>query len=334
MPDVAGDLDLIGAARGWGIGDCVVAVVEPDGVRSAAVGVDPDEHVEIGSVSKGLTALLYEDALTRGEIERTTTLAESLPDLAGSPAGAIALDALATHRSGLPRLPAAMHPWRRTWDLMRSGRNPYGDTLEQVLRQARLTKVAPRPRPLYSNLGFALLGHAVAARAGMFYADLLQARLADPLGLTSVHVPDTRGAVRPRAMAGTTRRGRSRAPWVGEGIGPAGAVRATVADTALLVRALLDSTAPGLAALDPRADFQGPYRIGSAWITSSPGRGRSSRGVGSSGEPAPTVTWHNGGTGGFRSFVGLDRDRGRGIVVVSPRSVAPDRHAIEWLVAG
>lgn len=320
MTEVIGDLDLIGAARGWGIGDCVLAVVDPDGVRLAAVGVDPAEHVELGSVSKGLTGLLYEDAVERGEVERSTRLGDAVPALAGSPVGAIPLDALATHRSGLPRLPAGMQPWRRTWDLVRHGRNPYGETLDQLLRQARMTKVAARSAPLYSNLGYALLGHAVAARAGLGYPELLEARLAAPLGLASVHVPDTRGSLQPGAMTGTTRRGRPRSPWVGEGIGPAGAVRATVHDAARLVAALLDDSAPGLAALRPRAAFQGSARIGSAWITSDLGRaGRA-------------VTWHNGGTGGFRSFVGLDRDRGRGIVVVSPRGVAPDRHATDWLV--
>ncbi|WP_158277176.1 serine hydrolase domain-containing protein [Serinibacter arcticus] len=320
MPDVIGDLDLIGTARGWGIGDCVLGVVDPDGVRVAGVGVDPAQHVELGSVSKGLTGLLYEDALERGEVERTTALGDALPALAGTAAGAIPLDALATHRSGLPRLPAGMHPWRRSWDLLRHGRNPYGESLAQVLRQAARTGVAGRPKPLYSNLGFALLGHAVAARSGVEYAALLESRLAVPLGADSLHVPDTRGEIRPGAMVGTTGRGRSREPWVGEGIGPAGGVRATITDAARLVQALLDGDAPGLSALRPRADFVGAYRIGSVWVTSSPGGGER------------RITWHNGGTGGFRSFVGLDREAGRGIVVVSPRSVAPDRRATEWLL--
>jgi CubicO group peptidase (beta-lactamase class C family) len=30
-----------------------------------------------------------------------------------------------------------------------------------------------------------------------------------------------------------------------------------------------------------------------------------------------TMVWHNGGTGGYRSFVALDRERGRAVVVLS-----------------
>ena len=66
---------------------------------------------------------------------------------------------------------------------------------------------------------------------------------------------------------------------------------------ARLTQALLDGSAPGLSALDPVADFVGPAaRIGAAWITLEV-KGR-------------RITWHNGATGGFRSWIGLDRDAG------------------------
>ncbi|TGO06583.1 serine hydrolase domain-containing protein [Serinibacter arcticus] len=314
-----GDTDLLGSVRGWRLGDCVVAVVQDGGVVTAGVGADPEQHVEIGSISQALTGLLYEDALERGEVARTTTLGDALPTLVGSPAAGVTLDALATHRSGLPRLAAGTSPRRREWDLVRHGRNPYGETLPQLLRQTVSTSVTATPRVLCSNLGGALLGHAVAARAGTDYAGLLDARLAAPLGLDSVHVADVRGDLLPGTMVGTTRRGRRREAWVGEGIAPAVGVRATVGDVARLAAAILAGEAPGLGALEPRADLDGGTRIGSGWLTSAPGRtGR-------------TVTWLGGGTGGFRSYLGLDRARGRAIVAVSPRSVAPDGPALGWL---
>lgn len=312
-------LDLPGTVRGWRLGDAVVAVVQDGEVVTAGAGADPQQHVEIGSISQALTGLLYEDALERGEVTRTTTLGEALPALGGSPSAAVTLDALSTHRSGLPRLAAGTSPRLRRWELARYGRNPYGESLPQLLRQTVSTPVSATPRALCSNLGFALLGHAVAARAGMEYAGLLHTRVAAPLGLDSMHVAGVRGDLLPGTMVGTTRRGRRREAWVGEGMAPAGGVRATVGDVARLAAAILAGSAPGLAALDARADLTGDVRIGSGWLTSPLGRtGR-------------TVTWHNGGTGGFRSYVGLDRARGRAIVAVSPRAVVPDRAALGWL---
>jgi len=68
--------------------------------------------------------------------------------------------------------------------------------------------------------------------------------------------------------------------------------------------------APGIDALRPRADFA-PDRIGWAWLSRpDPVTGR-------------TVVWHNGGTGGFTSFLGVDRQAGVAVVVLSAVG-APD----------
>ncbi|NKY41075.1 serine hydrolase, partial [Cellulomonas septica] len=80
-------------------------------------------------------------------------------------------------------------------------------------------------------------------------------------------------------------------------------VRSTTADLAVLLTALLDGAAPGAWALDPRADLDATERVGLFWLTRSTDVG--------------TTTWHNGMTGGFASFVGLDRAARRGVVVLS-----------------
>jgi CubicO group peptidase (beta-lactamase class C family) len=44
--------------------------------------------------------------------------------------------------------------------------------------------------------------------------------------------------------------------------------------------------------------------------------------------PSPTdgrmITWHNGGTGGFTAFLGLDRERRVGVVILSARAENPN----------
>ncbi|MFE2557279.1 serine hydrolase domain-containing protein [Streptomyces sp. NPDC059352] len=311
------------------------AVVSPGGTRIACLGAgrdttadaaagttagtvagaELDADFEIGSISKGVTGLLYAEALARGEIEARTTLGDLLP-LGDAPAGRVTLEALSIHRSGLPRIPASAHPWRRTVSLWRHGTNPYGEDVGQLLDQARGVRVG-KPRSRYSNLGYELLGHALARAARTTYAELVLQRVTTPLGLGCFYLPATAGQLRPGAVRGTSRRGRPREPWTGEALGPAGGIRADIRSMARLTEALLDGSAPGIAALDPVAPLGAGARIGAAWVTVQV------KGL--------TVTWHNGGTGGFRSWLGLDRATGTGVAVLSATTASVDRHGFALL---
>ncbi|MEV0646135.1 serine hydrolase domain-containing protein [Phytomonospora sp. NPDC050363] len=291
------------------------AVVSAEGTAVAVVGAGLDADFEIGSISKGVTGLLYADALRRGEVASDTTLGELLP-LGECPAAGVSLASLSTHRSGLPRLPKSAQPWRRAFALWRHGTNPYGESLDLLLEQARGVAVG-KARPQYSNFGFELLGHALASAASTTYAELVERRVAGPLGLDPFYVPATVGELRPGAVDGRSHRGRARAPWTGEALGPAGGIRASIGAMARFTAALLDGSAPGTAALDPVADFRPGARIGAAWITYR-----------LKGRP---VTWHNGGTGGFRSWLGLDRATGTGVVVLSATATGVDRHGFKLL---
>lgn len=292
-----------------------LGIVSPAGLRCAVLGADPSADFEIGSVSKGVTGLLYADALDRGEVSDDTRLGDLLP-VEDTPVAAVTLESLSRHSSGLPRLPAAMSPWRRTFALWRHGTNPYGDTLDELVAQARTVTVG-RSAPSYSNLGFELLGHAVAAAAGTTYRQLLRDRLVRPLGLGTLYAPAHPAELRCTALAGRSRRGRVQEAWTGEALAPAGGIRSTVADLTVLAAALLDGTAPGLGALEPRHDFSRGVRIGAAWITLGTGD--------------RTVTWHNGRTGGFASWVGLDRSGQTGVVLLSATAASLDRHGFRLL---
>jgi CubicO group peptidase (beta-lactamase class C family) len=286
-----------------------------EGTTTAVIGADFEADFEIGSISKGVTGLLYADAIERGEIEPGTALGDLLP-LKDTPVGDVTLGALSTHSSGLPSLPSAAQPYRRTLRLWRHGANPYGEDLDGLLEQARTAKLG-KPRHRYSNCGFELLGHALAAAAGTSYAELLRTRIAEPLGLDPFYTPAAADDLRPGALLGVSGRGRPREAWTGEALAPAGGIRASIGGMARLTEALLDGTAPGTAALDPVARFGAGVRIGAAWITI--------------GAKDQAVTWHNGGTGGFRSWLGLDRTAGVGVVVLSATAASVDRAGFSLL---
>lgn len=302
----------LGEPAAWGI-----ALIEGDEVVHARHRLPADGDAEIGSVSKGVTALLYRDAVERGEVDPDDRLRQHLP-LDGCPAGEVTLGALAQHRSGLPRLPATPGMLGRSWRLWRHQQNPYGDTLAELLEQTRATKVG-RERASYSNLGFELLGHAVAAAAGTTYAELVRTRVAKPLGLDSWYVPAAPDEVGPHAVAGTSRGGKPAAAWTGEALGPAGGIRSTLGDLTTFAGTLLDRSVPGAGALEPTTSFAGPaVRIGDAWLTSRV-RDRD-------------VTWHNGGTGGWRCWLGFDRDAGRAAVVLLGTSRSVDRLGMDLVL--
>jgi CubicO group peptidase (beta-lactamase class C family) len=292
----------------------VVALVTPAGAEVGAAGADEHADVELGSVTKGITGFLWRDAVARGEVADDALLGDHLdvpPHLAG-----IRLSALATHTSGLPRLAGGSEMARRTWELWRHGRNPYREDVAGLLSQLTEVKVG-KPAPAYSNLGFELLGHAVAGAAGLAYPELVTQRVANPLGLADTYVPTSAARLRPGAVAPRNRRGRVVEPWANEAIAPAGGVRSSATDLAVLLRAMLDRTAVGAEAMDPIAPFVGSMRIGAGWLTGPLLR--------------RTVTWHNGGTGGFRSFVGIDRDHGVGVALVSASTRSVDGAAARLL---
>lgn len=292
-----------------------LALVSPGSTTFAHHDCSPDAEFEIGSISKGVTGLLYHVGLERAEVDPGTRLDELLP-LAGCPAGGVVLADLATHRSGLPRV-LGTHLLRRTLDHYRHGTNPYPEGLDELYEAARHVQLRPG-RPAYSNAGFQLLGHALGAAAGVTYAELVRTRIVEPLDISPCYVPAAAAELSPSALAGHA--GRRRVdPWLGAAIGPAGGIRASLGALAGLAGALLDGTAPGVAALDPVRDFAGPaVRIGAGWFTTD----RRHRGL---------LTWHNGGTGGFRSWLGLRRDLGLAVVVLGASSRSLDALGITLL---
>jgi CubicO group peptidase (beta-lactamase class C family) len=285
-------------------------------VRYAGFAADQDARFETGSVSKGLTGLLLADAVRRGEVRLDQQVGDVLPDVRGTDVGSVTLEDLATHHSGLPRLPTGPLLIARSAVALARGGNLYPFGRDDLIEQARSAGTDDRGEAVYSNLGAAVLGHALAARAGTSYPQLRTERVLAPLGMTSTTVAVDDGTAAPPGLASS---GREQDPWIGQGYGPAGGVVSTTGDLARLVTALLNGT--GAEALKPRRDFDENERIGLHWFTSPlPGTDR-------------TMVWHNGGTGGYSAFVGLDPAKRRGIVVLSDTATAVDDLGTELLEA-
>lgn len=169
-------------------GGPVAAVAAVRGAERAVLFRGPvgeDSRFETGSLTKTFTALLLAELAARGEVRYGDRADRYLPfRLPGPP---LTLLHLATHTSGLPRLPPGLLS-----RAVRSGwlSNPYaGFSEDDLLASLRRTRLRHRPgtRVLYSNFGGALLGHVLARAAGGTggdYPALLADRITAPLGLS------------------------------------------------------------------------------------------------------------------------------------------------------
>ncbi|MEV7923744.1 MULTISPECIES: serine hydrolase domain-containing protein [unclassified Kitasatospora] len=261
--------------------------------RTAACS--PDTVFELGSVSKTFTALLLAQMAARGDVSLDDTVERRLPDCwrpvtVRSPEP-IRLLHLATHTSGLPRLPPGLAARAvPTWFT-----NPYvafGD--EQLRAGVARTTVRCRPgsRYRYSNYGVALLGRVLSETGGSPYGELLAERVLRPLGLGA-----TTCTADPPGRAVGYRRGQELPPWHIPGLPGAGALRASGADLLRYLRAHLGGGHGELAAAlrevqRPRLRLpRSTDELCLVWNHRRPG-GRD-------------LYFHAGATRGFTAFVGF-----------------------------
>jgi len=206
---------------------------------------------------------------------------------------------LVSHQSGYAAFGAATYR-QAVWSAP-VGRNWINTNLDQMMNEARKGDLSTRGTYAYSTLGSAIAGQAAAAAAGMTYQDLMQTRLFGPLKMTDTAIQTGHA----RVAGGQTGSGLSVQPWVMDAYAPGGAGVSTAQDLTRLATALLDGSAPGMEALTPTtASDQSNTRIGDFWRVSDWQIGK-------------TITWHNGQTAGYTSYLGLDREHRQAVIVLS-----------------
>lgn len=285
-----------------GYHDVAVAEIDLDAaqpVRFAGMGADDTTLMEIGSITKAMTGLVIADAVSRGEIDMKVPVSTYLPQLKGSPAGTATMQELVTHTSGYAEFGAAT--FRRAIWKAPLGQNFFDANNAQMFQEARGQTLAGRGRFLYSTLGSAIAGQAVAAATDMTYGNLMRTRLFAPLEMTHTSIQEDEALV----DGGRSQSGLPVQPWIMRAYAPGAAAVTTTGDLAKLATALLDGTAPGMAALEPTtATDHAHTRSGDFWQISTWDTGQ-------------TITSHAGQTSGYSAYIGLDRARRTAVIVVS-----------------
>jgi TolB protein len=168
----------------------VIVFVSADGKEYVATAgarrPTADQRFRIGSVTKTFTATIMLQLVEEGKLRLDGTLADYVPGVV--PRGAeITIRHLLQHRSGL-----ANYTDYPSW-LERALRSPSIQPID-ILRFAGSKPLAFKPgsRPSYSNTNYIALGLVIEKVTGRSYAEELQRRVIDPLGLEHTELPATR----------------------------------------------------------------------------------------------------------------------------------------------
>jgi serine-type D-Ala-D-Ala carboxypeptidase/endopeptidase len=301
------DRETTGIVVGLRDADGTARVLHYGSAGPGARPLGPKSVFEIGSVTKTFTATLLADMVLRGEVALEDPVSRYLPEHVTVPSRGgreITLLDLATHTSGLPRVPANF----RRDNLL----DPYAhytiDLLYAFLSSHELRR-DPGEAYEYSNVGYGLLGHALARAAGTGFRELLHQRVLQPLGMTMTGYSLDGDAA--EWMVEGHRFGAVVPRWsVTEAMEGAGGLLSTAGD-------LLRYVAAGLE--PPRTELQRAMRL--AREIHVPGeREREGQGLGwrTVAPPGrPPIVEHGGASAGFRTRLSLMPERGIGAIVLA-----------------
>ncbi len=266
--------------------------------RAGSAVPGSDTLFEIGSITKVFTSLLTQTQVAADRLTWDDTIGSLLPELdfTSEAVASITLRELSTHTSGLPRVPDNMDPTDPLDPYMGYDRALLLSFLVAFNPDALVKEYA------YSNLGAGLLGVIAADAAESSFSEAMQREVTVPLGMN-----DTGFEVK-RDQSDRLARGFSAGAdmpnWDGfDALAGAGALLSSVDDLLLFIRQNLDPQAlqESLSAIrEPQAGGETAF----GWHIAEP-------------DDDGSLYWHNGGTGGYASFLAFQPATGRGVVILS-----------------
>ncbi|MGH1432884.1 MAG: serine hydrolase [Lewinella sp.] len=300
-------------------GAIAIGIIDQDGIRyynfgsRDSFGAEVNEHsiFEIGSISKTFTATLLADQALNGGLRLDDPINKLLPDHVEIPVlgkQQITLGHLSDHTSGLPNMPGNFKP--------ADPKNPFADYTPSQMYEF-ISNYTPTSEVgadfEYSNLAFGLLGHALSLHVGKTYENLVNEVITDPLEMNETKITFDEQMINNLAV-GKNEFGQSTENWNFSTLAGAGAIRSSTADMIKYLSAQLGFTQTSLMQAfelthHQRHEMYGvrsggnPLGMGLGWIifTNSDGNNY----------------WHGGSTGGYTSYIGFNKTKQKGVVVLA-----------------
>lgn len=294
----------------------VVGLISPRGKKFISYGtmgakskdkVNQDTLFEINSITKTFTSLLVARFVERKELTWNTSLQKIIPKkevrLPLSPKGLnLAMKHLLTHTGSLPKLPT------------KSPDNPYkGYTKKEIYKFLSGFKSIDKPigqKFLYSQLGFALIADALEHKANKDFELLLKKEITSILNMPDTVL--TLNAQQKKRLASAHKGGKPVAHWDWSALSGAGGVYSTAKDLTTFIETQMNLKPSSLSKTmalthKTRLKIHGNRNKGLnmalGWFITR--------------EKGQNVIWHNSLMGGHRAFIGFDKKKKKGIVILS-----------------
>ena len=299
--------------KGAGIAICVIKndeiLIKTYGYADieAKKRIDSLSIFEIGSISKVFTTEITEILHQRNEINWNENILKYYPfkyDAAIN--DETKLIHLASHTAGFPRVPKKFFP-----KIELDTCNPYSKLNMQDL-EAYLKAPSEKKKPStksfdYSNLGNGLLGHILEWHTKKTYEQLLQQEICIKLDMKSTSIYSTDST---NYTTGYDERKTKTCHWDFPILHSAGAIKSNISDMSQFLYAHLNdpyfSNILKICTEKISSDLQG--FVGKGWMTET---------VSSELMEINPIVWHNGGTGGYSSFIGMLPKDKIGVVILS-----------------
>jgi len=266
-----------------------------------------DENIiyEIGSITKIFTTTILANMIIKGELKLTDPVSMYLPDsvrFMEKDGKTITLKHLATHTSGLPRFPENFIP--------KDPQNPYKDYTISDIYQFLNNFTVKENKGIgeYSNIGMALLANILCDVSKSNFETLLIESICKPLDMHNTVINTTKEQQEKFATPYIVPNKITKY-WDFQAIEGAGAIKSNLVDMLKFINAQLrpDNSSLGKA-IKLAHSFQDSTSmrntsIGLGWFINH--------------QYNDNIIWHNGSTGGFKSFVGFDVKKQIGVVVLS-----------------
>jgi CubicO group peptidase (beta-lactamase class C family) len=295
-----------------------------------------DTIYEIGSITKVFTAILLADMVENGLVNFNDPARKLLPSSVRVPAydnTEITLVDLVSHLSALPRIPSNMFRLSDYLSLA-NFKNPYANYTVQQLYEFLSTCILenkPGTKYNYSNLGMGFLGHVLSQNQKMSFEDMVITRICNRLGMNDTRInlsPEQQRRLAKGYFAilsvSSLCLSFPATNWDMPTLSGAGALRSTVNDMIKFLTGNIGATGMSLTpamqiAQVPRHKINSRMSIGMAWHIRHPhGNDRQ-------------IIWHNGGTGGYRSYMGFNKKYRVGVVILSNSTSSVDEAGINIL---